>query len=127
MFTSQSGIPGCTSDHAIVGSLLSLQTKPSLHQQALTGIGRNHSPQRDTDVLDTAADDTPEARPPPNAETSFQTTWEGVDEEQPATSVQLRLLDGSRMVSPTNYCSSCPCLVHMPQPSCALRPPPLAR
>lgn len=47
-----------------------------------------------------AGDNSEPARPPPNAETEFQTTWEGVDEEQPATSVQLRLVDGSRMVSP---------------------------
>ena len=45
------------------------------------------------------------ARPPPDPATSFQTTWAGVDESQPSTSVQLRLLDGSRMVCALHSCN----------------------
>lgn len=38
----------------------------------------------------------------PSASTSESTPWAGVDESEPATSIQLRLADGSRMVARFN-------------------------
>lgn len=44
----------------------------------------------------------PAAAPAPaGPSTAVSTSWEGVDESQPSTSLQLRLADGSRMVSCT--------------------------
>ncbi len=42
------------------------------------------------------------AAPPPSLSVPPALTWEGADESQPTTSIQLRLADGSRMVAKFN-------------------------
>lgn len=42
------------------------------------------------------------AAPPPSTASPGSVVWEGADESQPTTSIQLRLADGSRMVAKFN-------------------------